>query len=168
MGDINIDILQYGKDRITNDYVNCMFSHNFSQCINRPTRISRTTATLIDHIWSNRQTDNIKSGILLTDHSDHFSPYVCRNEPDRNDLAPAQAQTITYRDYGRSSPDQVHDYLSDKLSTFELDHDVHASYLRLLKILQQAMDDCYPLKTIQLKPKSVKKNIDDPRTKKCN
>ena len=42
--------------------------------INRPTRISKTSATLIDNIFTNNHSDLVNSchGILITDISDHF------------------------------------------------------------------------------------------------
>ena len=42
--------------------------------INKPTRITRNTATVIDHIITNTVISDIKhrSGIIKTDISDHF------------------------------------------------------------------------------------------------
>ena len=41
--------------------------------INKPTRVTRKTATAIDHILTNRFIDTtIKTGIIKSDVSDHF------------------------------------------------------------------------------------------------
>ena len=46
-------------------------------CITRPTRITKTTATLMDNIFmSNTLHTNFQSGIIITDLSDHL-PSVC-------------------------------------------------------------------------------------------
>ena len=37
-----------------------------------PTRIKHHSATLIDHIWSNKICNKYKSGILINSTSDHF------------------------------------------------------------------------------------------------
>ena len=42
----------------------------------RPTRIGNTSATLIDHIWSNCSNENVSSGIISCDVSDHFIAYA--------------------------------------------------------------------------------------------
>ena len=42
-----------------------MLNHNFCSIINKPTRITDTSATVLDHIWTNAYTDHIKSDIIL-------------------------------------------------------------------------------------------------------
>lgn len=75
MGDFNIDLLRFGTHEKTNDYVDGIFSHGFVPVIHKPTRVSHTSATLIDHIYSNQICDNSKSGIILTDVADHFGTF---------------------------------------------------------------------------------------------
>ena len=49
----------------------------FFSLINKPTRQTNQSATVIDHIRCNFvNSSNITSGILLTDASDHFSPFM--------------------------------------------------------------------------------------------
>ena len=53
-----------------------MFSNSLLSVINRPTRVTTTSATLIDNIFiSSWQKEQI-SGILYTDISDHFPIFV--------------------------------------------------------------------------------------------
>ena len=49
-----------------------MFSSSFYPLILRPTRITSTSATLIDNIFVNSLEDNFTSGLLLTNISDHL------------------------------------------------------------------------------------------------
>ena len=50
-----------------------MFSHNMIPTINRPTRVTRNTATAIDHFITNTAVDTeFKSEIIQTDLSDRF------------------------------------------------------------------------------------------------
>ena len=44
----------------------------FIPVINKPTRVSKTSATIIDHIWTNDMHNYSFSGILYTSVSDHF------------------------------------------------------------------------------------------------
>ena len=75
MGDFNINLLNSSSHSHTNEFVNTMFSSSFSPLINRPTRISDSTATLIDNIFTNHHggSGEYLSGILPTDISDHFT-----------------------------------------------------------------------------------------------
>ena len=75
MGDFNINLLNSSSHSHTNEFVNTMFSSSFFPLINRPTRISDSTATLIDTIFTNHHggSGEYLSGILPTDISDHFT-----------------------------------------------------------------------------------------------
>lgn len=73
MGDFNINLLNCSTHAATSDFVDNMFSFSYVPLINRPTRISATSATLIDNIFSNNVNVNFsKCGILRTDLSDHL------------------------------------------------------------------------------------------------
>ena len=72
MGDFNIDLLKFNMNEYTNDFINQMFSSSFYPLITKPRRITKTTATMIDNIFVNKLEGNFKTGILLTDLSDHL------------------------------------------------------------------------------------------------
>ena len=52
-GDFNFNLLNYDHRTETRDYVDTMFSNVFLPLITKPTRITPTSATLIDNIYSN-------------------------------------------------------------------------------------------------------------------
>ena len=74
MGDYNIDLLNAGSHDLTNEFVDLMFCNEFLPLISRPTRITATSATLIDNIFTNNHEDLNCSlnGILVADISDPF------------------------------------------------------------------------------------------------
>ena len=67
-GDININLIS--PDNSERAFVEVMFSSSFDQHITVPTRVTETTSTLIDHIWSN-SIDRIVSGVFDAGISDH-------------------------------------------------------------------------------------------------
>lgn len=75
MGDYNINLINVNQHEQTAAFVNGMFSHSFIPLIDRPTRITPYSATLIDHIYTNtiklldRKTS---SGVLCINVSDHL------------------------------------------------------------------------------------------------
>ena len=77
IGDFNIDLLKYNSHEKTNDYVDNIFSQGFLPLITKPTRVTSSSATLIDHIYSNDICSNSTSGIVLTDVADHFGIFHC-------------------------------------------------------------------------------------------
>ena len=59
------------------DYVNMLASNSFFFIIiSLPTRVTDTSATLIDHIITNDCKNSIFAGIIKTDLSDHY-PIFC-------------------------------------------------------------------------------------------
>jgi len=71
-GDYNIDLLKYDTHVPTSDYINCIFSHHFYPTVNRPTRITATSATLIDNIITNVCDTQFTPSILYAEISDHL------------------------------------------------------------------------------------------------
>ena len=69
-GDFNYNLLNINSDSNCLDFVNMMFQYFYNPLITRPTRISETSCTLIDNIFSTCVSDN-KSGIIPCDLSDH-------------------------------------------------------------------------------------------------
>ena len=63
MGDLNYDLLQ-DSHTFTDDFVDIMYDHSFHPIINKPTRITQSSSTCIDHIWTNIHDKNISSAII--------------------------------------------------------------------------------------------------------
>ena len=57
MGDYNIDLLNSESHDLTNEFVDLMYCNEFLPLISRPTRITSTSATLIDNIFTNNHDD---------------------------------------------------------------------------------------------------------------
>ena len=73
-GDLNINVLDYESNKKVQHFLSSMFQYNMIPTINKPTRVTRNTATAIDHIITNTVKSGIqhRSGIIKTDISDHF------------------------------------------------------------------------------------------------
>ena len=80
LGDINIDLLQVPNDRFIKNYADNLIGHSIKCLINKPTRISNTSETLLDHIYTNCfNSSNITSGITITDIPDHLPTFIYIN-----------------------------------------------------------------------------------------
>ena len=77
-GDINIDLLQIPTRLKYSHYFDLLINNGLLPHISLPTRFSRRSASLIDHIFgkfNNPKQESI-SGILLTDISDHLPAFI--------------------------------------------------------------------------------------------
>lgn len=77
LGDYNINLLNCDVHQPTHDFVDTCFSNCFIPTINKPTRITKHSATLIDNIITNNIINSSSfHGILLCDISDHFPVFL--------------------------------------------------------------------------------------------
>ena len=76
MGDFNINLLNYTTDTKVAEFLDKMYSYSFLPQITHPARISKTSQTLIDNIFSTIIADESKTGNITTVISDHFCQFV--------------------------------------------------------------------------------------------
>ena len=76
VGDFNIDLLQFQFNQIIKTYADNLLGYSVKCCINKPTRISATTKSLLDHIYTNNFNCSLFSGIALCDISDHLPTFI--------------------------------------------------------------------------------------------
>lgn len=87
-GDFNIDLLNPTKHKMTDEFINTMYSMSLYPKITRPSRITPHCATLIDNIFTNDIDIDTVGGLLINDISDHLPVFTVydnnykRNQPE--------------------------------------------------------------------------------------
>ena len=76
LGDINININKFDRPAASQNYLDILCSHGLFPSITIPTRVSKTSATIIDHILTNDNTHQLYPGVIKTDLSDHYITFV--------------------------------------------------------------------------------------------
>ena len=71
-GDFNINLLNQDMHKGTNDFIEQLFSLGLYPLIDRPSRITTSSATLIDNIFTNQSNCDTCNGLLINDISDHL------------------------------------------------------------------------------------------------
>ena len=71
-GDFNLDLLKSEVHAPTGEFLNNLTSHSFMPTIFYPTRITDTSATLIDNIFFNSIMHQFETAIVYSDISDHL------------------------------------------------------------------------------------------------
>ena len=103
MGDYYINLLNFGTNTKTNEFIDDVISQGFLYYILKPTRVTDTSATLIDHIYiySNHTYTNHASGIIVTGLTDHFgvfhSKYDTTNKTESTYLYVRQLKDSTIK-----------------------------------------------------------------------
>ncbi len=75
-GDLNYDLLDIDNTN-TGNFTDTLFDYTFYPHINLPTRITGTSATCIDHIWSNVYDYDVASGVISETIADHMITFQC-------------------------------------------------------------------------------------------
>ena len=102
LGDLNIDLLKYEEHRLTSSFVDISYSNNIFPLITKPTRVTQTTATLIDHVLTNNFDiwGKHRQGILCTDMTNHYAVFhVAGNTMSKSKdyLSPTVKRDMSHR-----------------------------------------------------------------------
>ena len=109
--DHNLDLLNYVKHRPTREFVCINKNNNLVQGITRPTRITNTSATLIDNIFvSDTYVPMIQSQIIIDDISDHLPSCVIL---ENINIGAKERKRITTRIMSKSSINLIRNELRD-------------------------------------------------------
>ena len=67
MGDFNIDLLKCETSQISHDFLTALQSCYLIPTVDKPTRVYRNSATLIDNIFVNNPDEILLSGNIISD-----------------------------------------------------------------------------------------------------
>lgn len=155
-GDFNIDSLTYDTNTNVQNVFNTLFSGGFIPIINKPTRVTPSSSTIIDHVFLNCfLNENTTSGIIQTDISDHFPIFFTTKTINCNTLK--DKSTIIHK---RMFNDQtIRDFTQTLQNTDWTDvinaKDANKSYEAFLKIYSHHYNYFFPLKKITIKNKNI-------------
>ena len=109
--DHNLDLIKHDKHRITNEFIELNLDNQLLPTITKPTRVTRSTATLIDNIIIGRelQTD-FEACILISDISDHLPCLITVKKSSLFEKSPTK---ITTRGLNENKMNTINDRLSE-------------------------------------------------------
>ena len=151
-GDFNINLLDFENNKKVQSFVNLMFRCGMVPVINKPTRVTRYTATAIDHMFTNSIINTeIKSAIIKADIFDYFPIFfVAKVKADIN------IKTEQYILKPNISDQSIKKF-KQKLYNVTWDYNkifgsVNHSYNRFLQIFLSLYNECFPKIKFKLKP----------------
>ena len=155
MGDLNIDLLKYLTNEKTNIFIDELISNGYLPVILKPTRVDKSSATLIDHIYTNITDRPSVSGIITTDVADHFGVFYTTE----NKLLRPKVESIKKRIFSNNNTDNFKHMLrntdfSDILSSAC----PNESFSCFHRLYSATFNRAFPLKTIKPNRKYVKIN----------
>jgi len=154
-GDFNVNILKHDCHEPTSNFINCAFSHSFFPIINRPTRITPTTATLIDNIFTNAITSHSYTpSILYSDISDHLPIFVTINSLT---IKPTPSSVSHKRFFSSNNKSKFLEQLAaidwNQYVNVTDNNNVDSLYCTFADKFQSVYEACFPLTKINTKCK---------------
>ena len=142
---------------LTSDFVNAMFSMSFIPLVNRPTRVTDSSATIIDNIFTNTvHMDICITGILPTDITDHFPVFHLVNHHIAEKQQPEQHRT--YRVLNEESISKCTSILEHTCWDSVMNSaEPQTAYNNFIEIFDKIINDNIPLKNSKLDNKRDQK-----------
>ena len=143
--DHNLDFLKADRHNTTNDFIQCNLDFGLVPTITRPTRIMKTSATLIDNIIvSQNLCGSFISSILVNDTSDHL-PTVCVLES--LNLSKKEPMVVRSRDTRAKNVEALKRQLTDHDWSEDLsDPSPSKNMEKIHSTLGEIIDHCIPFR----------------------
>ena len=151
LGDINIDFLK--KDStLCRAYTNVLSAFNLKQLINIPTRITDTTATILDHIITNSSGKLYNFGVLDCSISDHLPIYCHRLQVRGESHVPIVKWVRSFKGYSA-------EILNRELRLVDwsgvyLGRNVDEAYESFVSILRGLIDRLAPMRQLRTRQRT--------------
>ena len=151
--DQNLDFLKINSHYGTNLLYELITSYGIIPSITKPTRITHSSATVIDNIYiSGKLMTNYRAAVLEYDISDHL-PCICLIE--NSSIIYKANNTCTYRDLRDKNVENFRQELKKIDITLILDLDCENAYKKFQYHVKRALDKSCPVKTIKIKKKQI-------------
>ena len=81
VGDFNVNLMDASKSK---NWLDILSPFSMKQLINKPTRVTETTSTLIDHLYASHPANITRSGIIEYSLSDHYLVFADRSKSKKD------------------------------------------------------------------------------------
>jgi hypothetical protein len=146
MGDFNINILETKNHLPSSEFLDMIYTNSLFPLITKPTRMTTTSATLIDNIFTNDIANTrTLNGIFFTDISDHLPIFAIVNTNRSTDtIHKIQARVVNKKNM---------EMFCNKLSNANWDPIVQndngkEAFNLFYQYYAKLYDECFPYKTI--------------------
>ena len=146
MGDFNLDLLQYNHHTPTQEFIDALFSFAFFPLISNPTRLTSSSATLIDNIFTNNLSQNVLNGVVLNDLSDHLPGFAYFSGLT---LTRDGENKAFMRKFTDENLHKFNESVSNTNWSSLVDEDPNIAYSNFIQEYSIIYNACFPLKAIK-------------------
>ena len=146
--DHNLDLLKSSTHHETQEFIDANFDNSILPCITRPTRITKSSVTLIDNIFTSQHLHkNFDSCILINDISNHLPSIANIHGHTTNTEEPLEFKC---RSLNKINMKEINNLLlTTDWSTLN-NKDVNTAFMELQERIEHCMNAIMHLKTITI------------------
>ena len=151
-GDFNIDLLKYDIVPKYQDFYNLMASNGYLTQITMPTRVTDTTMSIIDNIYTNTFTEDIFSENIIIQIADHLLQFISVNKMHKVNHIKSNYYKRDYKKFNEE------DFMNDLL-TNDWDNDItdtNAKYNIFIWDLEHYVNKHAPIRKINKREQKIK------------
>ena len=152
LGDYNIDLSKQNIEPKVRNYINEVYSSGCCSLINKPTRITSISSTILDHVYTNSSEKVCASGILVLDVSDHL-PTFCTIQNNFYKPCKLKEQVHDMKHFNAESYCEDVSYRLKKLKQLS---DPSTKMSKFLDVIASATNDHAPLRLLSRKEMKIK------------
>ena len=155
LGDFNNNCLNYHEKAHIKLFYDNLFQHGTVPLINKPTRVTSNSVSIIDNIFTNCIFDiSLKKGIIKSDITDHFPIFVALNVS--NCKLNTRKVKVTKRYFDEENKQSFkNDLINVNWHQIETLEDPDTSYNNFSKIFSELYNKNFPINEYNLKTKDL-------------
>ena len=161
LGDFNFNLININNHEPTEQYFDLLTRHCFKPLITKPTRITSSSQTLIDHIWTNQLSidTKISSHILITDITDHLP---CFSAISNNQMVTKGYRYIQKREITDKNKENFRKHMAEathalSFHTNNIMNTLNRRYIDYFDHFKLIYDKHFPIKTMKIHNKTYSK-----------
>ena len=151
--DQNLNLLHTDSQVLTQEFLDINYSNGILPVIDKPTRITHATATLIDNIYTNYE-GIYQSGILYSHISDHLPVFLFFGKNFYQEKSNASIK-ITYRKITEASLNKIRQNLDIDWNSEMNDLNTEEAFVYLTDKINEVVNNNCPQKTLTISNKSI-------------
>jgi len=148
MGDMNVDLLKFWSHPKTDEHLKSIFSHGFLPVITKPTRLTPSSANLIDYIYTNNIPNPTEADVIVTDVTYHFGSFYAQK---CKSTCTQKSNHRQIRYYSEANINRIKNYLKEADISNILNIDCpEIAYDELMKVYRIAFEKSFPLRSVKI------------------
>lgn len=161
-GDFNVDFSQCKNKAEAHDILQLLSSYGIIPHVGEATRVSKTTESLIDNIFSNINTDSVTCDVISSYISDHFSQFLrISSDPVENETVYQKRRNFVSSKNNLTFYEAIRNESWDKVYSASNSSNKFQNFYNTFKL---HFEKCYPL-VVKSVVRNTKKKINDPYIK---